>query len=103
MFYLVSYQTFKTIKIHPERITKADKNMVNNRDYEAIKFPVSKKDYCKIEQKNNICINIFCYENDLTYPVYVSDQKFKNLLIITNNNKSHYVYINDINIFMSIK
>ena len=103
MFYLVSYQTFKTIKIHPERITKADKNMVNNRDYEAIKFPVSKKDYCKIEQKNNICINIFCYENGLTYPVYVSDQKFRNLLIITNSNKSHYVYINDINIFMSIK
>ena len=103
MFYLVSYRTFKTIKIHPERITKADKNMVNNRDYEAIKFPVSKKDYCKIEQKNNICINIFCYENDLIYPVYVSHQKFKNLLIIANSNKSHYVYINDINIFMSIK
>ena len=60
------------LKLHPERITKVDKNMVNDLDYEGIKFPVSKKDYCKIEKKNNICINVFCYENDLTYPVYVS-------------------------------
>ena len=77
------------LKIHPERITKADKNMVNNLDYESIKFPVSKRDYCKIEQKNDICINVFSYENDLTYPVYVSDQKFENcmdLLLITDEN-----------------
>ena len=57
------------LKIHPERITKADKKMINDLNYEGIEFPVSKKDYCKIEKKNNICINVFCYENDLTYPV----------------------------------
>ena len=43
-------------------MTKADKNMINNLDYEGIKFPVSKKEYCKIEQKNSVCINVFCYE-----------------------------------------
>ena len=46
-----------------------------------------KKYYCKIEQKNNICINVFCYENNLVYPVYVSNKKFENcmdLLMITN-------------------
>ena len=48
--------------------------MINDLDYEGIKFPVSKKDYCRIERQNNICINVFCYENGLTYPVYVSDQ-----------------------------
>ena len=35
----------------PQRITKADKadkNMVNDLDYEGINFPVSKKDYSKI-------------------------------------------------------
>ena len=37
--------------MHPERITKADKNMVNDLDYEGIKSPVSKKDFGKIEQK----------------------------------------------------
>ena len=31
------------LKIHPERITKVDKNMINDLDYEGIKFPVSKK------------------------------------------------------------
>ena len=35
--------------------------MVNHIDYEDIKFPVSKKDY----SKNNICINVFWYGNEL--------------------------------------
>ena len=94
------------LKIHPERITKADKNMGNNLDYEGIEFPVSGKDFGKIEKKNNICINVFCYENEMTYPVHISDQNFKNcadLLLITNENKSHYVYIKYFNRFMCNK
>ena len=70
--------------------------MISKLDYEGIKFPVSKKEYCRIERQNNIGINVFCYENKLTYPVYVSYQEFKNcmdLLLISNENKSHYVYI----------
>ena len=48
------------LKINPERIKKADKNMVNDLDYEEIEFPVSKnKDFAKIGKKNNIWINIF--------------------------------------------
>ena len=70
--------------------------MINDLDSEGIEFPVSKKDHGNIEQKNNICINVFCYENDLVYPVYVSNEKSENcmdLLMITGENKSHYVYI----------
>ena len=37
-----------SLKTHPERITKTDKNVISNLDYESIKCPVSKKDYCKI-------------------------------------------------------
>ena len=37
--------------------------MVNNLDHEGIGFPVFKKDFSKIEQKNGICINVFCHEN----------------------------------------
>ena len=33
--------------------------MINKLDYERIKFPVSKKGYCKIERQSNICINVF--------------------------------------------
>ena len=56
-----------------------------------------------IEKRNNIYINVFCYENNLVYPVHISNQKSKNcmdLLLITNKNKSHYVYIKDFNRFM---
>ena len=40
--------------------------MISDLYYEGIKFPISKKDYCKIGRQNNICINVFCYENGLT-------------------------------------
>ena len=66
--------------------------MVNNLDYVDIKFPVSKGDFKKFENKNDICINVFYYENDLVYPVHISDKKFENfvdLLLITDDNKSH--------------
>ena len=91
------------MKTYSERITKKDKNMINDLNYEGIKFPVSKKDYCRIERQNNICINVFCRENGLTYPVYVSDLKFHNfmdLLLISDENKSHYGYIKDVDRFM---
>ena len=71
-------------------------------DYEGIGFPVSKKDFGKIEKKNNICINVFSYENGLTYPVHITNEKFEicmDLLKITDENKSHYIYIKSFNRF----
>ena len=70
---------------------------------DSLNFLVSKKDYKKIEQENNICINVFCYENGLIYPVHISKPKFEDyidLLLINDENKSHYVYIKDFNKFM---
>ena len=61
------------------------------------------KGFSKIEKKNNICINVFYYENKLTFPIYVADQKFENsmgLLLVIDKNKSRYVYIKDFNRFM---
>ena len=46
-----------SLKTRPEKMTKVNKKMVNDLDYEGIKFSLSKKDYSKIEQKKNICIN----------------------------------------------
>ena len=54
------------------------------------------KDFSKIKKKNNIYINVFCYENKLTFPIYNSDQKFEtsmDLLLLIDENKSHYAYI----------
>ena len=64
------------VKPHPFRITKEEKKMINDLNNEGLEFPVSEKDIQKIERQNNICINVFCYENGLTYFVYLSDQKF---------------------------
>ena len=62
-------------KIHPERIIKAGKKMVNDLDYVDIKFLSLKKIIVKLNKRNNICIIVFSYENDLVYPVYVLDKK----------------------------
>ena len=54
-------------KEHPERIKKTDKKIAEKLDYDGIEFPVQEKDFNKIEVKNNICINVFGYENGLVF------------------------------------
>ena len=53
--------------------------------------------------QNKTCINVFCYENKIVYPVYLSDQKFDDsmdLLLISDNFRPHYMYIKNFNRFM---
>ena len=59
-------------KQHPERIKKTDKKITEKLEYDEIEFPMQEKDFSKIELKNNICINVFGYENGLVFPIYVS-------------------------------
>ena len=85
MFFWCHVRHLNPLKTHPERITELDKQMVNNLDYGDIKFLVSKKDYTKIERKNNTCINVIGYENGLVHPVHVLDvgfQDYMDLLLI---------------------
>ena len=52
---------------------------------------------------NNININVFGYEKQEPYPVYISKEKFDdmlNLLSITDGKKQYYVLIKDFNKFM---
>ena len=45
---------------------------------------------------------MFGYENELVYPIFISKQKFEdsmNLLLLFEDDKSHYVYIKDFNTF----
>ena len=75
-------------KQHPERIRKVDKNLlrilvIQRNLCKKIKslleilvmmelsFQCKKKDFSKIEVKNNICINVFGYENELFFTIYV--------------------------------
>ena len=87
-------------KEHPERI---DKQIVKQLNYDRIEFPVEEKDFNKIEMMNNVCINMFLYENKLVFPIYISDKNFKDsmdLLLLKNDNNFHYVYIKDFDRFM---
>ena len=83
-------------KEHPERIQKIAKKNAEKLDYDGI-------DSSKIEVKNNICINVFGYEEKLVFPVYVSYQKFEDtmdLLLLISDDKSYYVHIKDFDRFM---
>ena len=88
---------------HPERIKKCDKKYVEKLDYSGIEFPVSVKQYNKIEKQNNIRVNVFGYEENQPYPIYVSKEKFNsclNLLLITEGEVGHYCLLKDFNKFM---
>ena len=64
---------------------------------------MGEKDFSKTETKKKFCIIVFCYENKLNFLSYISDQKIENsidLLLVTNENKSHYVSIKDFDRFM---
>ena len=69
-------------------------------------FLSQKKIIVKVEKQNNTSINAFCYENKLIYPIYLSEQKFEDcmdLLLISDESKSHYVYIKDFDRFIFSK
>ena len=87
----------------PQRIKKDDTQYIKNLDYQGIKFPVTIKQINKIENQNNIRINVFGYESKQPYPIYVSKEKYEdcmNLLLITENENKHYILIKDFNKFM---
>ena len=89
---------------NPQRIKKSDNAFIKDKivNYDGIEFPVTIKDYNKIEKMNNIRINVFAYEKQ-PYPIYISKEKFEDhmeLLLITEGNKKHYVLIKDFNKLM---
>ena len=90
-------------KKDPQRIKKGDKQLIGGLNYKGIEFPVSQKHYNKVEKQNNTVINVFGYEKGQPFPIHISKEKFEdqmNLLLITKNEKKHYVLIKDFNAFM---
>ena len=88
---------------YPERIKKEDKKMINDLNYDGIDFPLSQKHYNKVEKQNSIRINVFGYEDGQPFSIRISKETFeneRNLLLITKDEKKHYVLIKDFNAFM---
>ena len=83
---------------NPQRIKKEDKKMINELNYDGIDFPLSQKHYNKVEKPNSIRINVFGFENGQPFPIHISKETFEdqmNLLLITKDEKKHYVLIKD--------
>ena len=90
-------------KKDPQRVKTSDRAYVEKLDYSGIDFPVSVKQYNKIEKQNSLRVNVFGYEKKQPYPIYVSKEKFEsqlNLLLITKDEVKHYCLIKDFNKFM---
>ena len=88
---------------NPQRIKKTDKQYVEKLDYTGIEFPVTAKQYKRIEKQNSINVNVFGYEDKQPFPIYVSKEKYSDhieLLLITEGLNKHYVLIKDFNKFM---
>ena len=65
-------------------------------------FPLDINDYEKIEDGFQMQVNVFSYENKV-YHLYISKNSCNqtpNLLLITEKDKSHYVFIKDFNRLM---
>ena len=56
MFLWCHVRHINHVKIHPERITKEDKKLVKDLDYDDDDFPVQEKDFSKIETRNNVLL-----------------------------------------------
>ena len=87
---------------HPERINKQDKKIASTLDYRGINFPMKARDYEIIEERFNINVNVFGYENKF-FPLYVSkklNEQVLNVLLISNEENSRYVLIKDFNRLM---
>ena len=92
-------------KKNTERINKRDKKIAASLNYSDIAFPLDINYYEKIEDRFQMQINVFGYENKF-YPLHISKQSYNqalNLLLITEKGKSHYVFIKDFNRLMFSK
>ena len=73
--------------------------MLKTLDYRGINFPIKARDYEIVEERFNINVNVFGYGNKI-HPLYVSkksNEQELNVLLISNEEKSHYVFIKDFN------
>ena len=95
---------FQNIESHPERISNLIK-FSNKYDWPGLGFPVSFKDITKFEFRNQISINLLATEDKEIYICRKggSYERIINLMIISENNKKHYVAIKSLSRLLSSK
>ena len=90
------------LKDHPERIENTDRDLASNLNYDKNNFPVEEKDFEKIEVQNNNSVNKFFMKMRWFFQ-FMFDKNVEDsmdLLLLINDDQSHYMYIKDFNTFM---
>ena len=93
---------WEEINNSPERISKL-KRFEKDFDWSGIEFPVSIKDIKKFEFRNQISINLLATEGEQIYICRKGGnyEHITNLMLITGNNRKHYVAIKSLSRLLS--
>ena len=84
---------------------KKIKKIASTSDYPGIDFPMKTDDYELVDKRLQMNVNVFCYENNI-YPIHISKNSnthVSNVLLLINEEKSHYVFIKDLDELMYSK
>ncbi|CAG2215764.1 unnamed protein product [Mytilus edulis] len=82
-----------------ERVWKY-KEHTSSLNFDTIMFPVKLADIPKFEKQNEISINVFGFNKGEVFPIHISKHRFEqhvNLLMISDNKKSHFCWIKNLN------
>ena len=101
--YCMLYHKHKNeIKCHPERLYHYKKwENSDEFNFDGIKFPVEVNDLKKFCKQNDISLNLYITSDKeiipyLTCAKYERKQEHINLLLLKDDEKSHYIYIKDL-------
>ena len=99
---VIAASRWEEINDNPERISKL-KRFEKDFDWSGIEFPVSVKDIKKFEFRNQISINLLAIEGEQIYICRKGGnyERIINLMLITGNNRKHYVAIKSLSRLLS--
>ena len=99
---VIAASRWEDIDSHPERISKL-KRFEADFDWSGIGFPVSVKDIKKFEFRNQISINLLAIEDRQIFICRKGGnyECIINLMLITENNRKHYVAIKSLGRLLS--
>lgn len=95
MFRWCHIRRFNPEEKDPQRIKKSHRLLVDKLDYTGVEFPVSSKHYSRTEAQNKVNVHVFGYEKKHFFLNYISTGGYEklNLLLISDEEKQHYVLI----------
>ena len=59
MFLWCHVRHFNPVNIHPERMTKNDKKLANDLDYDGVEFPVREKGFSRLKERTIFALMCF--------------------------------------------